>query len=90
MTDFNIQQVKKKLEEDLKYAAEKNGDFKKDAEALLKKMKKSKLGDLDSSADSDAASKDDEEETEALAKMEADFNESLDNAVIEFATKEQQ
>lgn len=90
MTGFNIQQVKNKLEIDLKYAAEKSADFKKGTEVLLKDMKENKLGNSNERANGVSDEKELKEEDEAMAKMEAEFNESLDKAIIEFATKEPQ
>ena len=78
MTDFDIQQVKKKLEQDLQDATEKGDVFEKDSDSLLKKGE-----DLE-----DIKEKEDQDESKKLAQIQAELDESLNNAVLDLAGKE--
>lgn len=78
MTDFDIQQVKKKLEQDLQDATEKGDVFEKDSDTLLKKAE----------ALEDIEEKEDQDESKKLAQIQAELDESLNNAVLDLAGKE--
>ncbi|MBP6974635.1 MAG: hypothetical protein KBB54_01690 [Candidatus Pacebacteria bacterium] len=78
MTDFDIQQVKKKLEQDLQDATKKGDVFEKDSDTLLKKAE----------ALEDIEEKEDQDESKNLAQIQAELDESLNNAVLDLAGKE--
>lgn len=96
MSDFDIQKVKEKLEQDLKNAANVEKTLEKDVAVLEKKM--NDLAALDAkvaAATDDAASGGvagapvvEEDEDAALEEMQAELDDRLNRAAVDFATKE--
>lgn len=82
MTDFNIEEEKKKLEQDIKDAIAQGQAFERDVNELLKKVEAAEAGrpDLDTLVS-------DKEEEEALNQIRGELDESLNNAVLDLAGK---
>lgn len=82
MSDFNIQQVKAKLEKDLKEAAHVSKAFEKDLDSLEKRMETLNSNSTKDSVKDDSTSE--VEENKILEKMQTEFDESLNKAVLDF------
>lgn len=81
MSDFNIQQVKAKLDQDLKDATVKSEALQKNTDSFLDTVKDLKTVDPEDVFP-------EKEETEFLTQIETDLDNSLNDAVLDLAGKE--
>lgn len=82
MSDFNIQQVKAKLDQDIKDATAKSEALQKNTDSFLRKAQDFKTVDPDDVFP-------ETEETEFLTQIETDLDNSLNDAVLDLAGKDE-